>query len=1236
MVTGVIVAENNNEGIIGVAHTSKVFPIRMARSAKSTLGPINPNNIQDNIDVWISNEGWIIRALKAAYDSNCVIVNGSFVSIQSQAFDSVLSILATYGRGGKGIPLVFAAGNRATGCIGCEESNTDEFWGHHVRFPALSSYTIGVGGATSYGPLENTFNHGKGLDLIAPGIGIKTTFPPSANSGVYYGKTSGTSFSSPLVAGTIALMLSIKSELTYSQIKEILFSSLIIPLNDIYYTNAATGTYLDTIPINTTIPNYPYGDWNICYGYGFLNTHAAVVNTVFYGESVDGNNTINLCDEAIYTLSEFDLPEWVDEVYWSVSDNLTIIEEISPLSIRVKAIGAGNGTVTYNIVHNNYTKKINKVVVITSIDNISYNSQEFEGVQSINTNSIISGVNIVKPNCILTISSQIQCTPNASFIINPGGKLIINNGSLTNYCEDFPWQGIVIEGDPNSSQVGFNPNQGILTMNNSSISNAVCGIKVGDFGRNPLSGGIVTLSNSSFTNNKISLYLAPYKNIFNNGILKNRSSITNCNFNSNNDFFIEQSYFFTHVYLNGVNGVSFNGCTFNSSLSLSQNIPFFISYPNTGIRSFNSGFKVGPNCNSSLYLGEICPDEDILSNSIFTGLDYGIVASSGGDYNLIEINSTQFSNNDYGIFISGVNNPKILKNIFSIGKDSNNITSRPTGLYLKNSTGFRIEENVFNDNSLCSLEKIGLTIKNNKEDNNIVYKNKFNHLTIGQQFLGHNYKNLSANDESEGLVSVCNENELNQLSDIRIESIESEKYAGINPFQSYLIKIDNEYVKSGANNLFTDPEDIVLQYSNEGIFINYYYNNYEPLFEPTEYYAIQPIEALYENSCPSKISGLYPAIINSELSDISLSYGNLKYNYNQLIDAGNTHALIDLIQGEWSDDVWELRTELLSKSPYLSQEALYSVALKNLLPPALFLEICLANPDATKSEEFLEKLRTVIPNPLPEYMINLIRASWNQKTLRTELEEELSAFKTYRDEYQNYKTEILFSDTIYNYTDIINHLGSRGSYGDYFSLAEIALSQDNFEQANLYLDILEYNTEKLSSEEVAEISSFREYILFRESILLDSTTIYNLDSTQIAALEIYASSNNYRGAILARNILCFLYHICIDDVPAPPKMLRVGSTSNAGKNTTPYIASVKVLPNPANTYVSFIWDMKSYNQPAILYIYDQTGKTVITKEIENPQGQWIWDLKNTPTGVYVYTLKSDQLILFSGKVIVNK
>jgi len=103
--------------------------------------------------------------------------------------------------------------------------------------------------------------------------------------------------------------------------------------------------------------------------------------------------------------------------------------------------------------------------------------------------------------------------------------------------------------------------------------------------------------------------------------------------------------------------------------------------------------------------------------------------------------------------------------------------------------------------------------------------------------------------------------------------------------------------------------------------------------------------------------------------------------------------LIRLIQDVWSEDIWNLRNQLMSKSPYLSQEAIISVAQENLLPPALLLEICIANPDATKDQGFLDLLRYEIPTPLPEYMINLIIASWDERTLRTELEEQLAAIK---------------------------------------------------------------------------------------------------------------------------------------------------------------------------------------------------------------------------------------------------
>jgi hypothetical protein len=64
--------------------------------------------------------------------------------------------------------------------------------------------------------------------------------------------------------------------------------------------------------------------------------------------------------------------------------------------------------------------------------------------------------------------------------------------------------------------------------------------------------------------------------------------------------------------------------------------------------------------------------------------------------------------------------------------------------------------------------------------------------------------------------------------------------------------------------------------------------------------------------------------------------------------------------------------------------------------------------------------------------------------------------------------------------------------------------------------------------------------------------------------------------------------------------------------------------------------MKSFDKSSVLYIYDQNGKIIVTQPIHTQQGEWIWNVKNIPDGVYVYTFKSDQLVLFSGKLIISK
>lgn len=67
-------------------------------------------------------------------------------------------------------------------------------------------------------------------------------------------------------------------------------------------------------------------------------------------------------------------------------------------------------------------------------------------------------------------------------------------------------------------------------------------------------------------------------------------------------------------------------------------------------------------------------------------------------------------------------------------------------------------------------------------------------------------------------------------------------------------------------------------------------------------------------------------------------------------------------------------------------EAAYS----DVLPSAMLLEICLANPDATRSDEFSTALQYDIPTPLPQYMLDLIIANWDVETPLTLLESQLS------------------------------------------------------------------------------------------------------------------------------------------------------------------------------------------------------------------------------------------------------
>src|SRR5947207_989625 len=137
----------------------------------------------------------IVAALYYAVQHHANVVNMSFDLASSSPS---LTQAAAYANKA-GVVLVAAAGNESTSSP--------------VYPAALNNYVVGIASTTNWDSRSSFSNYGAtDVWIAAPGENVISTFP-----GGTYASASGTSFSSPMVAGTIALMLDAKSSLNQNQ-----------------------------------------------------------------------------------------------------------------------------------------------------------------------------------------------------------------------------------------------------------------------------------------------------------------------------------------------------------------------------------------------------------------------------------------------------------------------------------------------------------------------------------------------------------------------------------------------------------------------------------------------------------------------------------------------------------------------------------------------------------------------------------------------------------------------------------------------------------------------------------------------------------------------------------------------------------------------------------------------------------------------------------------------------------
>ncbi|CCE24486.1 S8 family serine peptidase [Methylotuvimicrobium alcaliphilum] len=208
---------DNANGVAGVAWNAQILPVRITNSS-------------DGWAYWSD----IARGLNWAADQGADVANISYGVSNS----STVTNAAQYMRSKNGL-VVVAAGN----------DGIDPGFKNNI-------YMISVSATTSSDDKASWSNYGEFIDVAAPGTSIQTT-----TRGGGYGNWNGTSFSSPVTAGVVALIQGANPTLTPDEVEQILKSSADKIAGNIhpYYghgrVNAATAVEMALNMVNVTVDN---------------------------------------------------------------------------------------------------------------------------------------------------------------------------------------------------------------------------------------------------------------------------------------------------------------------------------------------------------------------------------------------------------------------------------------------------------------------------------------------------------------------------------------------------------------------------------------------------------------------------------------------------------------------------------------------------------------------------------------------------------------------------------------------------------------------------------------------------------------------------------------------------------------------------------------------------------------------------------------------------------------------
>lgn len=884
------------------------------------------------------------------------------------------------------------------------------------------------------------------------------------------------------------------------------------------------------------------------------------------------------------------------------------------------------------------------------------NEYHITGNATWSTSMNVKGTIVVDAGASLTVDGAIigfadsrQWSYPTRLVVERSATLnVLNNAVLTTLpgCTQSMWDGIQVFGqeDVNSGD----PDGAVNLSSGATVSNALTGVLTGDGDAlepgysGARKGGTILATDAHFLNNRYDVVIHGHPS---GQFLETYWTEP---YFGRTDFRTTDRLHYTwldpvaHVRAADHGQIVFDGCAFSNDLPV-----HYASKPmGYGIDALNANIAVWPDDGQNL-------------PTTFTNLDHGIHSVMSAGTPFTNVVQSHFTDNVCGAYIQDLDGFALKGNTVRMGRwDMIGNYNNPDEVLWQNyhrgifSTGgydFTMQDNDLglSSNADPDVPTEGIVVGYTRDHNDIVFRNTATGLDNG--FVG---EGISADVDGDpyvkGLQFQCNSTSGNTSGILNRKANGDQLFPDRHTIRgrqgSSVLNAANTFGGQGGTLDYertTSSVDVVA--------MDYYYAN-NPGQTPVNYTSTgvnYVVPTLVDGGAGSACVTPGPGIVgegggtvtglHATLQASKQTYGNTRYLYDHLIDDGNTDEVVQEIVDAWPQEILDLRAYLLSKSPYLSTDALKEFMEKPGVPVAIRGEVLIANPDATKKDGFLKWAVYYAPYPLPEYMAANVEASWDTKTYRTTLEMQMAdAHATMTQAAARLVQKYLTgpdANTTANVRAVWQEVRTNGAR---YAEAALLMGTGDFASAQAVVQAMPQEKELKPGEE-DERTRMLTYIGVLSAAAAEGRNAYGLKPAEVDQLQSMVGAHYDRPANWASNLLCAVYHKCrapyTGGTPGTPKAATRAFDLSAPVTTTDYFG---VFPNPAQNWTTFNYAFALPQQSAgTILVRDAAGRVAATLPLAGQQGQQVFDTRALAAGVYLVEYTSGGKVVHTEKLVVQ-